>query len=78
MPAKRLLTLDHTLPRDPDDTTADWAPIRSRDQTSAFGAVCHESKAIMCEKSGQCMDLINETENRHSTINQCPDQVRKG
>ena len=56
----------------------EWAPLRSKDNLCAYGAIAAESKTLMAAQSGQCFHMINEVENRHYTHLQCIHKVRTG
>ena len=55
-----------------------WAPIRSRDNGSSFGAIVYESKFKMGSGGGYALDVVNEIEQRHNNVVQCPHLVRQG
>ena len=55
-----------------------WAPLRSKDNLTSYGWITAETKILMAAYSGQCNNVINETENRHLNFLQCKEKVRKG
>ena len=77
-PAALLTPSRHLLTNDPLGQTKGWAPIRSRDNIYSFGTITHQSKFLMAQNSGMCLDIVNEVEQRHNTTMQCPYGTREG
>ena len=71
-PSSNFLTLD------PSGDVEDWALLRSRDNLTSHGYIQYESKMRMAENSGQCLDVLNEIEQKNNTTVQCPHQIRQG
>ena len=71
-PSANYLTLDPVC--DPEK----WSLLRSRDNLMSHGFINYESKFLMGENSGQCLDVINEIEQKNNSTLQCPHQVRQG
>ena len=71
-PGKLYLSLD------PAANDRGWAPIRSQDNLTSWGRMNYESKFLMAQNSGYCLDFINEVEQRNNTTLQCPQLVREG
>ena len=71
-PSANYLTLDPVC--DPDE----WSLLRSRDNLTSHGFINYESKFLMGENSGQCLDVINEIEQKNNSTLQCPHQIRQG
>ena len=71
-PSGQFLTLD------PSGDVENWALIRSRDNLTSHGFIQYESKFMMAELSGQCLDVINEIEQKNNATVQCPHQIRQG
>ena len=71
-PSSQFLTLD------PSGDVETWALLRSRDNLTSHGFINYESKFMMGENSGQCLDVLNEIEQKNNTTVQCPHQVREG